>query len=320
MYELKSYAKINLGLEIIGKRSNGYHNLKTIFQTVDFFDTIHIKENTSGEIRLKGDDSSIEWDERNTIVKAFEKIYGNYSVKGGFDIFVEKHIPSGAGLGGGSINAAVILLFLERFFNLSIPANDMNEMAVQIGADVPFFLTGGTALAEGIGEKITPLEDIEEFDCDIVIPGIKVITKHIFSNFILTSTPIISKIDTFINSGKKKILVNNLEKATFELFPEVEIVKNKMKKFGYELVLMSGSGSSVYGITDKKDSSAIETDRLNRYSVLSNEFSGSRVVITRTIDRNSYRKNIGASPSGKASVFGADTRRFESSRPSLYIK
>ena len=304
--ELKSFAKINLGLEITGKRPDGFHNLKTIFQTVDVFDTITIKENRSGSITLSGDDKSVEWDESNTIMKAFDAIYKNYDVKKGFDLFVEKRIPAGSGLGGGSSNAAVILLYLNEYFKLELTLDDLIDIGAKIGADVPFFLMGGTVLARGIGEKMTPLEDKEEKHVHIAVPDINVSTRLIFSRFNLTSKPIKSKIDTFMKSQDYRILENNLEKITFELFPKVGVIKEKMRALYYDLVLMSGSGSAVYGLTDTQ----VCPD-------LKNRFAGAdiNVFVTRTIGRQNYFDRIGAWPSGKAPVFGAGIRRFESSRP-----
>lgn len=310
MFELKSFAKINLGLEILGKRGDGYHNLKTIFQTIDLCDIIEIKENQYGAIHLSGDDPGVDWDNRetNTIFKAVEAIYKNYNVCRGFDIVVKKRIPPGSGLGGGSSNAAVILLFLDRYFQLGIDRKDLIDLAAGIGADVPFFLIGGTVLAQGIGEKMSPLPDAKEKSVDIVIPPITVSTRLIFSHFNLTSKPRKSKIDIFIKSKNARILENHLEKVTCELFPEVGMIKNKMSILGYELVLMSGSGSAIYGMTG--------VEEVQRFSRLRNVFPGARIAIARTVGRQDYIKGIGAWPSGKASVFGADMRRFESSRPS----
>ncbi len=309
---MKSFAKINLGLEIMGKRADGYHNLKTIFQTIDLFDTIEIKENQSGRIHLKGDDPLVEWDRRNTIFKAVDLMYEMFKIHQGFDIFVKKKIPGGSGLGGGSSNAAVILLFLNEYFRLNLPLQHLIDLGVKIGADVPFFLMGGTVLAEGIGEKMMALENLEERWISIVIPAIKVPTALIFSHFNLTSKPIKSKIDTFITSKELEVLENNLEKTTFELFPEVRMIKKKMRTMGFKLVLMSGSGSAVFGVQD------IGADTGRVLPGLQNDFPGCRVFVNRMLNRQNYLEGIGAWPSGKASVFGADMRRFESSRPSSH--
>lgn len=312
MIRLKSFAKINLGLEILGKRPDGFHNLKTVFQTIDLFDTLQVTENRSGEIHLSGDETSIEWDEHNTIRRALDAVYKKYNVRQGFDISVKKRIPPGSGLGGGSSNAAVILLFLNHYFKLNLTLEELIGIGMKIGADVPFFLVGGTALAEGIGEKITPLEDSREKQVDIVIPTVNVSTRLIFSHFNLTSKPINSKIDTFVKSKNYTILENNLETVTFKLFPEVEAIKEKMKQAAYDLVLMSGSGSAVYGIAERQEPG-------DTLPGLKSRFPNANVFISRTIGRKKYFHRIGASPSGKASVFGADTTEVRILPPQYYL-
>jgi 4-diphosphocytidyl-2-C-methyl-D-erythritol kinase len=316
--ELRSYAKINLGLEIVGKRPDGYHNLKTIFQTIDLYDTIEIAENHTGQLNLSGDDPAVAWDQSNTIHKAVDALYDafkdheNCRLHRGFDIHVKKKIPGGTGLGGGSSNAAVCLLYLVEHFQLDISREEIIRLASEIGADVPFFLVGGTVLAEGIGEKMTPLEDLENLRLDVVLPGITVPTGLIFSQLSLTTKTIKSKIETFLESKALTILENDLEKVTFEHFPQVGMVKNRMMTMDYDLVLMSGSGSAVFGVYRKPQAGEVECS----VSGLADEFSGASVITTGSIGRNKYFKRIGASPSGKAPVFGAGIRRFESSRPS----
>lgn len=332
MAKLNSFAKINLGLEVVGKRPDGYHLLKTIFQTVDLYDTIEIHENHSGQINLSGNIPSIEWNQHNTICKAIDKFYKKFDVSQGFDIYVEKRIPPGSGLGGGSSNAAVILMYLIDYFNINTSLDEMIPLATEIGADVPFFFLGGTAVAEGIGEKLFPLENIDDKRIDIVIPNILVPTRQIFSHFILTSCSKTSKITNFTGSKKYEILENDLETITFELFPTVGLIKNMMKNVGYEMVLMSGSGSSIYGIYNSEHknpenetrSSGPNIEHVNHQltqrltEMLTEKIPGSQVVATHTITSKNYFNRIGAWPSGKASVFGADIRRFESSRPSFF--
>lgn len=305
MVTLKSFAKINLGLEVVGRREDGYHNLKTIFQTVGLFDTIEIRENSTGKVTLSGDDDSLPWDERNTISRAFTAFFKKNSLSRGFDVFVKKKIPPGSGLGGGSSNAAVILLFLNEYFKKEIKTKELIAIAAEIGADVPFFLVGGTVLAEGIGEKMTLLDDFAETLIGIVVPGVNVSTGVIFSKLNLTRRPFKSKIDTFMKSGDFSILENNLEKITFKLFPEVRLIKKKMiHRIGCDFALMSGSGAAVYCMLKERD-----TGRLKRL------FPSCTTLAVKTIGRQNYLNSIGASPSGKASVFGADIRRFESCRP-----
>jgi 4-diphosphocytidyl-2-C-methyl-D-erythritol kinase len=318
MIELKSFAKINLGLEILGKRPDGYHNLKTVFQTIDLFDTIQVEENRSGEIHLSGDDATIQWNEQNTIWRAIDAVYKKYSIRQGFDITVKKQIPAGSGLGGGSSNAGVMLLFLDNYFKLNLTLEELIDMGMKIGADVPFFLMGGTALAEGIGEKLTPLDDFPEKQVDIVIPNVNVSTRLIFSHLSLTTKPINSKIHTFVKSKNYTILENHLETVTFKLFPQVEAIKANMKQMAYDLVLMSGSGSAMYGVYDVHDK-AREQEPTTAISGLKSRFPNANVFVSRTIGRQKYFNRIGASPSGKASVFGADTTEVRILPPQHYL-
>ena len=302
MIKLRSFAKINLGLEITGKREDGFHFLKTIFQTVSLHDSIEIKKNNTKKISLNGNNKSVQWDDTNSIMKAIKIIYGNFNLSQGFDIFVSKNIKPGSGLGGGSSNAAVIIMFLENYFSLSLKNREKIEIAKSIGADVPFFLFGGTMLGEGIGEILTSVKELEEQKIAIISPEIEVSTKLIFSSFNLTTKPRKSKIDTFLGSGDISILKNELETTTFDLFPELKEIKEKMVNLKLKPVLMSGSGSSIYCFPEKEHIAPLRTKFPN-------------ITISKTLNRKEYFKNIGAWPSGKASVFGADIRRFESSRP-----
>jgi 4-diphosphocytidyl-2-C-methyl-D-erythritol kinase len=300
--ELKSFAKINLGIEITGKRADGYHTLRTIFQTIGLFDRIRIRKNRSGKVTLRGDHPGIDWSRSNTILKSVDIVRRDYPAVGGLSIEVHKAIPPGSGLGGGSSNAGVILLFLNEYFGLKIPTDRLVAMASRVGADVPFFLLGGTAMGEGIGEKLIPVEPIVNQPVAIFIPPIFVSTQEIFSRFNLTKGRFASKIKTFLKGRDFSVLENELESVAFQLFPEIREIKGKMEAGGCFFVQMSGSGSAVYGLGTAKT--------LLRLKKL---LPG--VMLTRTMDQKRYREKIGVSPSGKASAFGADIRRFESFHP-----
>ena len=302
MIKLKSFAKINLGLEVTGKRDDGYHLLRTIFQTIALCDELQLRENKQQNISLAGSHPGIRWDERNMIARAFRLISENYRLNRGFDVRVRKNIPPGSGLGGGSSNAAVMLLFLDHYFSLNIPAAEMNALAAKLGADVPFFLQGGTVLGEGIGEVLTPLPEIKPRAIALFIPGFTVSTALIFSRLNLTKTALPGKIQLFLQRGDFSVLENELENVTFALFPEIREIKRKMIRGGCDFVQMTGSGSAVYGMGARKKLAALA-------GLLPN------VTLTRTIDKKYYREKIGVWPSGKASAFGAEIRRFESSRP-----
>ncbi len=302
--EFRSFAKINLGLEVTGKRDDGYHELKTIFQTISLCDIIEIVENSENRINLTGDKNDISWDRTNTILKAFDIMYRKFSLTGGFDVRVQKKIPAGSGLGGGSSNAAVILMFIKDYFNLDISLEEMITLGVSIGADVPFFFTGGTMMGEGIGEILTIADTPEKESVAVLMPGFHISTRDIFSRFNLTKTPLKSKMDTFLGSGDISTLKNELEFTTFTIFPELERIKMKMESLGLDKVLMSGTGSSLFCFPSETQKTALR-------SVFPDIFIGE------LLDKKKYQNYIGAWPSGKASVFGADIRRFESSRPRI---
>lgn len=302
MIRLRSFAKINLGLEVGGRRGDGYHTLRTIYQTIDLSDEMELRVTARPRIRLDVGDPRVPRDGSNIIARAFRLVGENYRLRRGFDVRLRKNIPPGAGLGGGSGNAAVMLLFLDRYFNLAIPAAQLQEMAATLGADVPFFLRGGTALGEGIGEKLTPLPGLRPRAVALHIPACSVSTALVFSRFPLTKAGFAGKIQLFLRKGDFSILANDLEQVTFELFPEIREIKEKMAKAGGGFVQMTGSGSAVFAIGHGRSMSA-----------LARRLPGT--IRTRFIGRKYYQESIGVWPSGKASAFGAEIRRFESSRP-----
>ena len=307
MISLNSFAKVNLGLEIVDKRSDGYHNLRTIFQTIDFHDTLHIKENYNKQVRISGDNEDVSWSEGNTIQRMFDLVNQDFQLTQGFDIHVEKRIPPGSGLGGGSSNAAVTLLFLNHYFRLNLTWPELIKLAVKIGADVPFFLVGGSVLAQGIGEDILLLDDLEVLkgqSIGLVLPAIIVPTKLVFSHLNLTTKPIESKINTFLGSKDLTILENTLEEVAFRLFPEIKRLKEKMLKLNCQLTLMSGSGSALFCVGNGLKSMTLGN-------------SATTLQVTTAVTRKFYLNKIGVWPSGKAPVFGAGIRRFESSHPSI---
>ena len=231
-------------------------------------------------------------------------MYKEFNLSGGFDIRVKKRIPAGSGLGGGSSNAAVILMFIKDHFNLDISLEDMISLGVAIGADVPFFFIGGTMLGEGIGEILTTSDTPDKKSIGVLMPGFHISTGDIFSRYNLTKSPLKSKIDTFLGSGDISTLKNELEVTTFAIFPELERIKMKMESLGLDNVLMSGTGSSLFCFPSETQKTALR-------SVFPDIFIGE------LLNKQKYQNNIGAWPSGKASVFGADIRRFESSRPRI---
>lgn len=249
-----SPAKINLSLDIIKKREDGYHELKMIMQTVSLYDEIEIKKNKN--ITIDSNKKNIPLNNKNLAWKAAELFFHHTKINEGCDIYINKKIPDGAGLGGGSSNAATVLLALNEIYNTNLQKETLIKMAVKIGADVPFFILKGTCLAEGIGEKLTKIENNTNPYILIYKPEFSISTKWAYENVNLNSKPKYN-IDKIVDNLKTKNydfkdIFNYLELVSITEYPEIENIKNKMIKFGAKASIMSGSGSSVFGIFDNE--------------------------------------------------------------------
>jgi 4-diphosphocytidyl-2-C-methyl-D-erythritol kinase len=247
---IKSFAKINLGLEIRGKREDNYHEVRTVLQTINFFDVLEFRATRKDEIFLKGDDKTISWERDNLIFRAALLLKEQFHVSQGIEIHVAKNIPPGRGLGGGSSNAAVTLHVLNETWGLKLEKKALMNLGKQLGADVPFFLEGGLCLGLGRGDDITPLSDAETFFCLLVLPSFSVQTAHIYSHFplSLTSQDKDSKIIQFLNNREFHLLENRLEETIFRFYPQLKAIKRLLRAQGSELPLVSGTGSAVFGL------------------------------------------------------------------------
>lgn len=250
--ELLSPAKINLFLEVTGKRSDGYHDLRSLMCCISLFDKVTLTPGGE-EIRVSCDREGIPEDETNLAARAaklfFEKLGRK---KTGVKISIEKNIPAGAGLGGGSSNAAAVLTGLNRFYDTPFSGDELVRMGVAIGADVPFFIYCKAALAEGVGEKLEFCENIVHYHVILIYPGVSVSTAQVYKklNFGLTK----SKKETKSRLLNKRlvdpvsVLFNDLESPAFEICSEISGLHGVLASFGADGVLMSGSGSSVFGL------------------------------------------------------------------------
>lgn len=252
--KIEAPAKINLYLEITGKRADGYHNLETIMQTVSLFDEITVEDAPSG-ILLECDNSQLPTGSSNIVYKAAEAVQKRFNIAKGVKITLKKIIPMGAGLGGGSSDAAATLKALVKLWNIQTDKKELEKIAAGLGADVPFFLTGGTALCEGIGEIVTPLANIKKMPIILVNPGFGVSTPSVYKNvkFPLTKSRKIHTIRRLICGGSfnknnaLKYCFNRLEEFVFPDYPEIAKIKSIMTDLGCAS-LMSGSGATVFGI------------------------------------------------------------------------
>ena len=258
--ELKAYAKVNLGLDVIRRREDGYHEVKMIMQTVKLFDEISMQKNHCGEIRLSTNLSYLPVNKKNLVYRAIDLIREEYQISDGVDVNLTKHIPVAAGMAGGSTDAAAAFIGMNHLFHLGIPQKKLLEYGVTLGADIPYCIMRGTALSEGIGEILTPLPSIPQCWFLIVKPVFSISTKFVYENLHLNDQTLHPDIDgmvTAIRNGDLEGITsrfgNVLEDVAIKDYPQIAQIKEKINSFGALNSLMSGSGSTVFGIfTDKE--------------------------------------------------------------------
>ncbi len=262
--KLLSPAKINLFLHVTGKREDGYHTLETLMCAVGLYDTI-ILEPTGGDMRVTCGRPGIPEDASNLAWKAAALFYRKFGKKGGAHITIDKVIPAGAGLGGGSSNAASILTGLNEHHGRPFSRETLIGMGVSLGADVPFFIDGKPSLASGVGEVLEPFENLDPYSVVVVYPGLHVSTAEVFKklNFGLTNSKKIFKETSLNNGGTKEPfdtpfdprhrLWNDLEPVTSLIHPSIDEIKRLLMDKGADGALMSGSGSSVFGLFSDSD-------------------------------------------------------------------
>ncbi len=257
----KAYAKINLGLDVLRRRPDGYHEVKMVMQTVNIWDLLTFKKTEEPGIFLKSDKEELPAGKDNLIYKAAAAIFEEYGAQSfGVKITLKKQIPIAAGMAGGSTDAAAVFYGLNELFGLGMSLQDMQRIGVRLGADIPYCLMGGTALAEGIGERLTALPPPP--DCHLVVakPDINVSTKFVYENLhagTLKKHPDIDGMTQAIRSrslaGITVRMGNVLETVTVRAYPVIDQIKRKMLESGAENALMSGSGPTVFGLfTDKE--------------------------------------------------------------------
>ncbi len=253
-YHIKAYAKINLGLDVVRKLPNGYHEVKMIMQTVGIYDKLTLERTDSG-ITLTTDSSELPADRDNLVYRAAELMKEKYHIEEGIRIHLEKRIPIAAGMAGGSTDAAAAMKGILRLLGLDASLSQLMEYGVAIGADVPYCIMGGTALAEGIGDKLTALPPAP--DCYILVakPKLSISTKSVYEHLDvagLKSHPDIDGMRTAIEAGSLQGILdrmgNVLETVTIPAHPIIDTIKNRMRELGAVNSLMSGSGPTVFGI------------------------------------------------------------------------
>lgn len=269
----KCPAKINLSLDVVGTRNDGYHLLEMIMQTVDLNDYVTVeKTDADKEISLTCSTTGVPLTKENTVYKAAKKIMDAFSLDGGVRITLEKKIPMGAGLAGGSTDAAGVIRSMNKLYELNMSPEDMRKIAVEVGADVPYCIEGGTAYVEGIGEKITKLHPLKKTWCVIAKPEQSLSTKDIFTS--LDDNGIVKHPDNkylvrCIEEENVRALasgmVNVLEQVSIPRCPYIADIKDIMLQFDALGSMMTGSGSAVFGLFENEESAKLCYKRLRDY-------------------------------------------------------
>ena len=243
-------------LNVVGKRSDGYHNVDMIMQTLDFGDIVYVDRIFSG-IEISGT-GNVPYDETNLAYKAAKLFFDVASVRGGAKIFIEKNIPVCAGMAGGSTDAAAVMCALNELYGKPLSAKVLTKISSRLGADVPYCISGGTCRAEGIGEILTPLKPFGKVWAVVVKPCISISTPWAYSslNHETMPHPDTAKAVNLLNEGKRKelyaIMGNSFEQSVFQKYPEIQSIKEKLAELGADGALMSGSGSTVFGLFENE--------------------------------------------------------------------
>lgn len=282
---LKALAKINLGLDVVRRREDGYHEVRMIMQTIHLYDRLDIKRTKESGIQIQTNLSFLPVNENNLIYKAAKLLMDEFSITDGVSVKLDKRIPVAAGMAGGSTDAAAMLFGMNRLFSLGLTKRQLMERGVQIGADVPYCIMRGTALAEGIGEELSPLDPMVKCPVLIAKPSISVSTKFVYQNLKLDDATIHPDIDRLIADIRAKNLYdiaahmgNVLETVTIPNYPVIDEIKKHMLSHGAVGAMMSGSGPTVFGLFDdeataKKAYKAMRSSHLARQVYLTSVYN-----------------------------------------------
>lgn len=257
--ELKALAKINLGLDVLGRRENGYHDVRMVMQSIYLYDDVRIEKTQEEEIRVVSNLNFLPSGEGNIAYKAAKLLKDEFEISGGVRITLNKHIPVAAGLAGGSSDAAAVLYGMNRMFRLGLSRQELMDRGVKLGADVPYCIMRGTVLAEGIGEELSELPAMPKCTVLIAKPPVSVSTKTVYEALDSGKTEKHPDIDGIITGLKNHDLRqiagamgNVLEDVTIPMHPVIEDIKNEMKACGALNAMMSGSGPTVFGLFENR--------------------------------------------------------------------
>ncbi|MBQ8639135.1 MAG: 4-(cytidine 5'-diphospho)-2-C-methyl-D-erythritol kinase [Lachnospiraceae bacterium] len=270
--QLRAMAKINLGLDVVRRREDGYHEVKMIMQTIRLFDRLVMTRTKKEGIELESNLRFLPLNETNLAYKAADLMIQKSGLKEGVHIYIQKRIPVSAGMAGGSADGAAVLFGMNRMFRLGYSDQELKEIGLKLGADVPYCLMRGTALAEGIGEVLTPLTPCP--DCYVVIakPALSVSTKFVYENLhveTITDHPDIDGLIRGIERGNLREMIpymgNVLERVSIPAYPIIGEIKEKMMEYGAMVSLMSGSGPTVFGLFETQEGAMAAKEKLQRW-------------------------------------------------------
>jgi 4-diphosphocytidyl-2-C-methyl-D-erythritol kinase len=288
-FSLPSFAKVNLNLRVLGRREDGFHEVATLLQTISLRDTLTFERSNKG-IELRCEAPAVPTGETNLIIRAANALKSECGVSQGATIHLEKSIPMGGGLGGGSSNAAIVLIGLSRLWSLDVKPEKMQAIAAGLGSDVPFFLHGGTALATGTGTTIEPRPDVPLGPLIVVTPQLTVSTKDAYEALGAPSLTTVDAERILLNyrfeAESVVNTVNDFEKTVFAAFPEVADAKATLLTLGAAKASMSGSGASVFGIFENEETRQTALKALGQRTDW-------RSFAVAAVSRSEYREKLG---------------------------
>ncbi|MCP1100875.1 4-diphosphocytidyl-2-C-methyl-D-erythritol kinase [Aequitasia blattaphilus] len=268
--KIKGYGKINLSLDILGRRENGYHDLEMVMESVDLYDDICIQKTNAG-IEVRTNHKNLPTDERNLAYRAAQLLMEKFEIKEGVRITIDKNIPMAAGMAGGSADGAAVLTGMNQLFSLKLRKEELQELGLKLGADVPYCIEGGSAHAKGVGEILSPLKKIPACWIGIVKPDFDVSTKWAFETYDKLSEKRHPNTQRLLDAIQEedldkigKSMGNVLEYVTIEEYPVIAEIKSKLMKHGALGAMMTGSGPTVFGIFLSKEKAL---DALNHIEI-----------------------------------------------------
>lgn len=261
----KSHAKVNLRLEILKRREDGYHELRTVFQKISLHDTLRFSLKKEKGISIVADHPKLPLGKKNLVYKAAQSMFKVCGYRGGVHIEIEKKIPLGAGLGGGSSNAATTLMALNQLLGMNLSQRELMEIGLGIGADVPFFFLKGAAIGSGIGERLKK-EELPRLWYVLIYPNFEVSTRWAYQHFVLTNQQFHFNLHRFLRTpeGISHILLNHLEDVVSKRYPQIVLMKELLLSAGALGALMTGSGPTVFGVFPEAESAAKGYEKIRK--------------------------------------------------------